>query len=170
MAHAVADIAGVSIETKEPERPILNWILKTNCKTTLCSEAVFPAMNDGAQHWGLSVALEGIAAYQNWVSGWLWPVAALWVYEHKAEICRSEGWPDLPDDVDKVIRAAFEFARKHDRFGDNFQVISKDDGSELKDVNPAWREASNAMCEEIRANCKYPDLSHGFGPNLTLKS
>ena len=159
MAHAVAEMTGVPTSFQETDIPILNRTGKTDCRIWLLSEAAFPTLNDATQHWGLGVALDGIAAYQNWVSGWLLPVAFLWIYENREEICKSKGWPRLPDDVNEAVKAALEFAMQQRLFDANFMVLQKNEVVKTENVNQTWSKTSKRLRTEIHEKCEYPDFS-----------
>ena len=159
MAHAVAEMTGVPSSFQKSIDRILNLSGKTDCRLWLLSESVFPSLDDSTQHWGLGVALDGIAAYQNWVSGWLLPVAFLWIYENKEKICQSKGWARLPDDINETVKAALEFALKQKLLDGNFMVLRKNDVVKSQNVNETWRKTSKKLRSEIREKSEYPDFA-----------
>jgi len=157
MAQTFAPMAGVIPETVNPT-------IKTNCKISLYSKAVFPQLEPCGQHWGLSVALDGIAAYQNWISGWLLPIASLWIYEHLDEI-REYRKLDKPDDLNELVKGAFEFARDHHYFNaEHFELDQDQHGLNCNDINPTWAGIYNELKEKIRVHCEYPNFEEILRP------
>jgi hypothetical protein len=133
-------------------------LIKTSCKFLVEGSRPIttpPTTEDWAQHPALNIAMDGIAIYANWVGRVVMPIAFLWIYEHRDAICKSKGWDKLPDDVNEVIKAAFEIAKSDPCYQegriafDEFEQSLKSGTFEADKVNPTWTAMSKAMRAEI---------------------
>ena len=158
MAHATVEMDGVKKQTPAHDPTfVVNPKIKTECRIALCPQAVYPNMKDWTQHWGLTAAFNGLAAYQNWVSGYLLPVAYLWIMKNKREICERNHWGNtLPDDLHKVVKAAFEYAAEQHSFDDGFQLMPGN--LERDGINGTWADIAKGLRETIQSKCEYPDF------------
>ena len=143
--------------------PIFNPSLKIACKyvgeppTRVLAS---PAIPDYAQHWGLSVAVEGLAAYQHWVSCMVLPIVFQWVDEHKEEVYGRVP-RDLRDDIDTVIRAAFEIIREKKAYEEGrkeleeFKAMMASDKLDTSKINPSWTRITANLREEMKEALKH---------------
>lgn len=107
-----------------------------------------------AQHPALSLAMDGIAIYANWVSRVVLPIAFQWIHENQDEICKSQHWKKLPDDVDRVISAAFELVQKEDYYKEckaefdkfhKLMELGKLDENVTDQINQTWTDISRRL-------------------------
>lgn len=113
-----------------------------------------PITEDWAQHPALNLAMDGIAIYANWVSRVVLPIAFLWIHENRGKICKTKHWEELPDDVGRVVEAAFEIVQKEKYYKrgknefDKFLKRMEQDPlrpEETKKLNEKWTDISRRL-------------------------
>ncbi len=104
------------------------------------------------QHWGLHAAVEGLAAYQHWVSCMVLPIVFEWI-EERHDAFYAQIPPDLHDDIDTVVKVAFEMIREkyEKRQWDPDQLKSKIASGEIdsKQINRTWTDISAHLRHEM---------------------
>jgi hypothetical protein len=137
-------------------------LIKTNCRY-LCEGSrpitTPPTTEDWAQHPALNMAMDGIAMYANWVSRVVMPIVFDWVDDHTQEMREKMGVRStdlLPDDVDAVVKAAFEIVKGKRAYAEGrvafeqFQLAIASRTWTSTNINPKWTRISERMREEIR--------------------
>ena len=147
--------------------------VKTGCRY-LCEGSrpanTPPTTEDWAQHPALNVAIDGISIYANWVSRVVLPIAFLWINEHKDQICKNEDWDKLPDDVNRVVSAAFDLAKEQHYYKEGriaffeFQQGLRDGTFKVDDINRSWVEISKILRAKIREQFHIPGRADKAGP------
>jgi len=107
---------------------------------------------DWGHHPSWIAGLEGLSAYNNWVSEIVMPIVFQWIEEHKTEV--YEGVPEkLKDDVGVVIASAFEIVKKMPNYtnglkkAEEFEAALEDKTLDLKSINPVWTEIAQKVRE-----------------------
>lgn len=158
MAQTLADVTSVSA-AKNPTLTIFNATFKTNCNVVPCPSQVFPRIEHWTQHWGLTVALDGIAAYQNWISARLVPIVFAWIEENKKAVYAKVD-SALIDDFETVIHAAFEVMKQKTGYKEtpeNSERFNEDVASgavRLASINPTWAKIADNLCGQIKDKSK----------------
>jgi hypothetical protein len=136
----------------------LSKLPKTGCRymcEALDPNAAFLSVEPWGQHWGLSVALDGIAAYQYWISRMVMPIVFQWIEENHEEV-----YANIPvssrDDIEKVIQAAFNIVKTLPAYEagqaelKTFEARLASRTADTSPMNPTWAEISGRMREEMR--------------------
>ena len=144
---------------------IFDPTLKTNTKYTGRSPLMLasPALEDYAHHWGLNAAVEGLAAYQHWISSMVLPIVFQWIDEHHDEIYArvDKVGQNLRDDLDTVIKVAFEMVREKKAYEEGrkeleeFEMKMASGTLDTSTINPTWTTISAHLREEMREALKH---------------
>jgi len=98
------------------------------------------------------------------------PIAFLWINEHKDQICNNEDWDKLPDDVNRVVNAAFDLAKEQHYYKEGriaffeFQQGLRDGTFKVDDINRSWVEISKILRAKIREQFHIPGRADKAGP------
>jgi len=102
--------------------------------------------------------MDGISIYANWVSRVVLPIAFQWIHERETVICENNDWKRLPDDVGKVVQAAFAEVQKENYYKecrDEFErflwraIHDPLTSKETEKINCSWTETSARLRKEV---------------------
>ena len=98
---------------------------------------------DWEMHPSWTAGMEGLNAYNKWVSEVVLPIAFQWIEEHKTEVYASVA-EENRDDVGVVIASAFELVKALPSYANGLRV-SREIELELEEgrfdpagINPVW--------------------------------
>ena len=112
-------------------------------------------LSDWAMHPSLIAGLEGLNAYNCWVSEVVLPIVFQWIEENKDEVYKGVS-EELRDDVGVVIASAFQIVKTMPNYtkGEEEAVQFEKDRErgevDLKTINPVWADITRKVREDIK--------------------
>jgi len=110
---------------------------------------------DWAMHPSWIAGVEGLDAYNRWVSEVVIPIVFQWIEEHKPDVYK--GVPEeLKDDVGVVIASAFEIVKTMSSYRNGveksveFEEARERDAVDLKTINPVWTDIARRVREDTK--------------------
>jgi hypothetical protein len=110
---------------------------------------------DWAMHPSWIAGVEGLDAYNRWVSEVVIPIVFQWIEEHKVDVYK--GVPEeLKDDMGVVIASAFEIVKTMSSYTNGvkkaveFEEARERDEVDLKSINPVWTDITKKVREDTK--------------------
>jgi hypothetical protein len=110
---------------------------------------------DWAMHPSWIAGIEGLDAYNRWVSEVVIPIVFQWIEEHKEDVYK--GVPkELKDDVGVVIASAFEIVKTLPSYrngvtkAEEFDKELENETLDLKTINPVWTHITRRVKEDTK--------------------
>ncbi|NYF91150.1 hypothetical protein RBB79_16155 [Tunturiibacter empetritectus] len=111
---------------------------------------------DWGMHPSWIAGIEGLDAYNRWVSEVLMPIVFQWIDENYDEVYASVP-PDLEDDVGVVIASAFEIVKGMQNYTDGenkaqeFATAHGHGQVDLTTINPVWTDIISKVRNDTTA-------------------
>lgn len=113
------------------------------------------AYPDWGMHPSWIAGVEGLDAYNRWVSEVLIPIVFQWIEEHKSDVYQGIA-DENKDDVGVVVASAFEIVKTMSSYQNGLKKAkefeeAKETGTvDLKTINPVWADIARKVREDTK--------------------